>query len=397
MAVLSKTCYNSIKTTYILQKGLAMNFLWHHLYLFVFVAGMICTLCLTPAFQKIAELTDFMDRPHGEGHKGHRKAIPLLGGAAMFSGWILVIGLSWLALKTMPANNISPKISGNLGGVQLVSVRLLVICAGALAATVLGLVDDKFGMTPLIKFGGQFLIAAVVVIWGEVRITAFFTNPIIVSAISIGWFMLLMNAINFFDNMDGLAVGTVSIAMFLFATVASINGQYFVATLGVLTCGVGVGFWFFNHSPATIFMGDSGSHLLGYLTAVISASVTFYSSARENSLFSILVPLFILAVPLFDTLAVVAIRLKAGKPIYVGDHNHISHRFVRMGMSRKRAVLMVHLLALVLGLSVLPVLWGNFKTAVICIIQALLLLVLISVLQFSIIEDKSADAKAKSE
>ncbi|MDD5729075.1 MAG: MraY family glycosyltransferase, partial [Victivallales bacterium] len=272
----------------------------------------------------------------------------------------------------------------------LVSGRLLIICLGAFAATLLGVLDDRFGMSALVKFGGQFIIAATVVIWGKVQISAFFTNPILISAISIGWFMLLMNAINFFDNMDGLAVGTVTIAMGLFAAVATIKGQYFVATLGALTCGVGCGFWFFNHSPATIFMGDSGSHLLGYLTAVISSSVTFYSADGSNSLLAILIPLFILAVPLFDTIAVVIIRLRAGKPIYIGDHNHISHRFVKMGMTRKQAVYMVHLLSLLLGLSVLPVLWGDEKTAAICVIQACILLLLVSFLQFSVMADKSA-------
>ena len=374
-----------------------MNFLWHHLYVFVFVAGMIVTLCMTPLFQRLAEITGFMDRPAGEGHKGHRKAIPLLGGAAMFCSWILLIIVSWIAVKTMSTDGVFSSISGNLSGIKLVSTRLLIICLGALGATVLGLLDDRFGMSALVKFSGQFVIAAMVVIFGKVQITAFFTNPVIISAISIGWFMLLMNAVNFFDNMDGLAVGTVTIAMGLFAVVASINEQFFVATLASLTCGVGVGFWFFNHSPATIFMGDSGSHLLGYLTAVISSSVTFYSTKESNSLFSILVPLFILAVPLFDTLAVVVIRLRAGKPIYIGDHNHISHRFVKMGMNRKRAVFMVHLLALLLGLSVLPILWGDFKIALICVIQAALLLILVSSLQFSVIEDKNVDAKVRTE
>ena len=370
-----------------------MDFLWHHLYVFVFVAGMIVTLCLTPLFQRLAEITGFMDKPQGEGHKGHGKAIPLLGGAAMFCSWMLIIIVSWFAVKAMSDTGMFSSLSGNLGGIKLVSTRLLIICLGAFGATLLGLIDDRYGMKAYMKFGGQFIIAAVVVIFGKVQISAFFSNPIIISAISIAWFMLLMNAVNFFDNMDGLAVGTVTIAMGLFAVVAIINGQFFVATLGALTCGVGVGFWFFNHSPATIFMGDSGSHLLGYLTAVISASVTFYSTVKSNSLFSILVPLFILAVPLFDTLAVVVIRLRAGKRIYIGDHNHISHRFVKMGMNRKQAVSMVHLLALLLGLSVLPILWGDFKIALICVIQGVLLLVLVSALQFSLIEDKSVDAR----
>jgi UDP-GlcNAc:undecaprenyl-phosphate GlcNAc-1-phosphate transferase len=161
------------------------------------------------------------------------------------------------------------------------------------------------------------------------------------------------------------------------------KGEYFVAALGSVFTGASIGFWFFNHSPATIFMGDSGSHLLGYMLAILGCMVTYYKADIGDSKFSVLIPIFILALPLFDTLAVVVIRWKLGKPFYIGDHNHISHRFMKMGMSRKRAVLMVHLLALTIGMSVLPILWGDERTVVISLIQAVTILLIISLLQYS--------------
>ncbi|QSH40561.1 MraY family glycosyltransferase [Lentisphaerota bacterium ZTH] len=357
---------------------------WQHLYLFTFLTGLILSLGFTPVFIKLAVVTDLMDRPRGEAHKGHGIATPLLGGASMLSAWLLTIVGGMLLIKFFNPAKVSPQLAENLSGIKLVSGRLLFICLGAVMATVLGLVDDKFGMPAKFKFAGQFIVAATAVIFGGIHISVFFTNPIIVCSISIFWFMLLMNAINFFDNMDGLAVGTVTIAMGLFTAVAVINQQYFIAALGAVSCGVGFGFWFYNRTPASIFMGDSGSHLLGYLAAALSSSVTYFSQTDSVTRLPVLVPVFILAVPLFDTLAVVVIRIRKGKPVYIGDHNHISHRFVKMGMTRRRAVQMVHLLALIIGLSVLPILWGTLKVAIICTVQALLLLLLVSMLQYAV-------------
>lgn len=198
------------------------------------------------------------------------------------------------------------------------------------------------------------------------------------------WIMLMMNSINFFDNMDGLAVGTIAIAMGFFTVIAALNHQFFIATFSALTCGVCCGFWFYNYNPATIFMGDSGSHFLGYLAAVIAAGVSFFDISYSRSRFPILMPLFILALPLFDTAMVVLIRTRNRKPFWIGDHNHISHRFVRMGLSRKQAVLLVHLMALCIGLGILPVFWGDFRTAAILVAQAMLFLLVITILQFAL-------------
>lgn len=354
---------------------------WPQVYLMVFLLGSGLALVLTPGFKKLAEKLDIMDRPKGEGHKLHDNATPLLGGAAMFSAWILAIGCGALMLFNPDLERISADVSANLDGIKLVSGRLIVICIGALAATALGMYDDKYGMSAFCKLGGQILIAAFTVSFGGIKISLFCNNPFFIWGVSVFWFVLLMNAFNFFDNMDGLAVGTAAISMAFFAAVAAMTNQYFLAVLGALTCGVGIGFWFYNHTPASIFMGDSGSHFLGYMAAVMSAGITYFSREYSLTRFPILLPVFILAIPLFDTLAVVVIRIRNHKPIYIGDHNHISHRFVKMGLSRKRSVQLVHLLVLTLGLSVLPLLWGDFKTAIVITFQAVLLILIVTVMQ----------------
>ncbi|MBO5899616.1 MAG: undecaprenyl/decaprenyl-phosphate alpha-N-acetylglucosaminyl 1-phosphate transferase, partial [Lentisphaeria bacterium] len=255
----------------------------------------------------------------------------------------------------------------------------------------LGLIDDKIAMSAKVKFTGQFVIALIAVFLGGVKFNIFPEYPVCSTAFTLFWIMLLMNSINFFDNMDGLAVGTVAIAMALFAAVAALNGQFLVASFSALNCGVCCGFWFYNANPATIFMGDSGSHFIGYLAAIISSQVTFFDKSFSLSRFPVLMPMFILALPLFDTLMVVLIRTRNKKPFWIGDHNHISHRFVRMGLDRKQAVQLVHLMALAIGIGILPVFWGNFTTAAILVFQSLILLLIVTCLQLWL--SKKSDAK----
>ena len=123
------------------------------------------------------------------------------------------------------------------------------------------------------------------------------------------------------------------------------------------------------------------------MLAVLSVSVTYYLPNVSSTHLTVLIPLFILAVPLFDALAVVMIRLYHHKPIYIGDHNHISHRFVHMGMPKTRAVLLVHLLSFVVGIGVLPLMWGDIKTAIIIVTQAVAFLLIITLLQFSVTDN----------
>ncbi|MCQ2378672.1 MAG: undecaprenyl/decaprenyl-phosphate alpha-N-acetylglucosaminyl 1-phosphate transferase [Victivallaceae bacterium] len=349
-----------------------------------FAGGLGATLVLTPFFRFLAQRRDLLDRP-GEGHKRHSREVPLLGGFAMFSAWTLGIASGIAAALTGRI----PGVSGDFGadivrGVCNAAPALGAIFAGALAALVLGFYDDCRPMSAQWKFLGQFFIALLAVGPGEVRFNCFIGSDLIVGAISVFWVMLMMNSINFFDNMDGLAAGTLAISFALFSAVALLGGQIFISVLSALSCGVVCGFWYYNAAPATIFMGDSGSHFLGYLVAVIAAKTTFFYSGVSLSRLPQLMPLFILALPLFDTAMVVAIRTWNRRPFWIGDLNHISHRFVRMGLSRKQAVALVHLLALAIGIGILPVYWGKVATAVILTLQSVLMIGIITFLQLTL-------------
>ncbi|MBO5766431.1 MAG: undecaprenyl/decaprenyl-phosphate alpha-N-acetylglucosaminyl 1-phosphate transferase, partial [Lentisphaeria bacterium] len=304
--------------------------------------------------------------------------------------WLFCIGAGIWVIHSRFADSF-PLDAEQLKGVATVSRELLFLMGGATLAVLLGLIDDKIAMSAKVKFTGQFVIALIAVFLGGVKFNIFPEYPVCSTAFTLFWIMLLMNSINFFDNMDGLAVGTVAIAMALFAAVAALNGQFLVASFSALNCGVCCGFWFYNANPATIFMGDSGSHFIGYLAAIISSQVTFFDKSFSLSRFPVLMPMFILALPLFDTLMVVLIRTRNKKPFWIGDHNHISHRFVRMGLDRKQAVQLVHLMALAIGIGILPVFWGNFTTAAILVFQSLILLLIVTCLQLWL--SKKSDAK----
>lgn len=349
----------------------------------LFAAALVLTVTATFFCKKLAVKLDIMDRPKNEMHKGHKKATPLLGGLAMFIGFSLTLAMSVL-LFIKYGEKFPIQLSGNN-----ILMRSVWIYVGGLFCIILGLADDIRGMKAHWKFGGQFIIALIAVLLGGVRISAFIQNDIFTSFVTVFWFMLLMNSINFFDNMDGLAVGTVCIGMGIFAVIAALNGQFLVGSFSFVFTGVTMGFWIFNHSPASIFMGDSGSHFIGYFSAVVSSSVTYFHFNESLTHFPVLVPFFVLALPLFDTMMVCIIRYRLGKPFWIGDHNHISHRFVRMGLSRKYAVLMVHILALIIGLGAFPLIWGEFKIAIIMLAQILLLLTLVTVLQFKLDDNSS--------
>ncbi len=355
---------------------------WWQVYILVFTVASVMALVLTPICEKVALLTEFLDKPDNR-HSGHAKPIPVLGGVAMFTAWILTIIGGVTVVFSLQMVKLDGAVAGYLNTVSSISGRLIFLCLGALLATLLGFIDDYFQLSAKVKFGGQITVSLIAVLLGGMRVSLFIPNEIVTIIISVFWILLIINAINFLDNMDGLAVGISVICMILLTIVAIISKQYFIAALGAAGAGSGLGFWFFNHSPASIFMGDSGSHFLGYSLAVLSAGVTYHMPEVSSTKLTCLIPLFILAIPLFDTLTVVLIRLFYRKPVYVGDHNHISHRFVKMGMSKKNAVMTVHLLTLVIGIGVLPLMWGDAFTTAIIVIQSVIFLCIITMLQFA--------------
>ena len=353
-----------------------------------FLTSFILALVLTPFCIWLAHKIGFLDIPACEQHKQHKKATPLLGGLAMYLAFGLTFFLQlgfWYFFKD---SRFIQKFQHIADGLLLIKGEVIVLFLCITATMLLGLYDDKYSMKAWKKLLGQIAISFTVVLWGGASITAFLPWSWISVPLTVFWFVLIFNAINFFDNMDGLAAGTAFIAFVFFMIAGIVNGQYLVSILSAAAAGSAFGFWKYNKNPAKLFMGDSGSHFLAFLIAYISTKVTYFTPGVSSTKLNILIPLFILAIPLLDTLTVVLIRLKNHKPIYVGDHNHISHRFWHMGLSRANAVNMVHLLSIIAGLGALPLLRGDLFTSILLVVQGLMLYLMICFLQYAVKEEK---------
>jgi UDP-GlcNAc:undecaprenyl-phosphate GlcNAc-1-phosphate transferase len=246
------------------------------------------------------------------------------------------------------------ELSGWLSlGLSRRGTQLAIILLGALAMVLLGWLDDKYELSPAVKFGGQFLIAALIAGAG-IRITLFVQSAAFSYAVTILWILTMTNALNFMDNMNGLCAGLGAISAWLFAWAAAAHGQYLVALVGFLTSGALIGFLPYNFPKASVFLGDAGSHLVGYLLGILAILPHFYSRENPNA-WAVLKPLLILAVPLADLIWVVLLRWRKRRPFYVGDTNHLSHRLVRRGWSKTEAVLLIWLWAALAGaISFLP-------------------------------------------
>ena len=256
---------------------------------------------------------------------------------------------------------------------------MLTIVGVATMLMLAGLQDDRHPMPAWLKFLLQFIAAGTTAC--SIRVLVGFCPPIVCWSLTTLWIMVVINALNFFDNMDGLAGGTGLIALLALIAVGALRGQHFVTTLSCATAGATAAFLCFNRPPATIFMGDSGSHFLGYLLSILCILTTFYHHENTPTAVPILIPLMILAVPLLDAVTVVLIRLRLHKPIYVGDNRHISHRFVQLGLTRPQAVLLVWLLAIAAACGALALLWLPAFGAGLIIAQFLAVMAVILVVQ----------------
>ena len=312
-------------------------------FLAAFAGAFLTALIALPLWGKWCLRTNLVDDP-GE-RKIHDRPIPLAGGFAVLAGILLPLVAGALLIRFGIV-----KISfSNLiaHGLERRGLELAAIAFGAIAITILGWFDDKHELKPLPKFIGQFLIALLVAVACK-RITLFVHSEIFSYAITILWILTVINAFNFMDNMNGLCAGLGAIGAFVFALIAASNGEYLVAITGFLMCGALIGFLPWNFPNAKAFLGDAGSHLVGYLLAVMAILPHFYNKQNPHPL-AVLSPLLVLAVPLIDLAQVVIWRTLHGKPFWIGDTNHLSHRLVRAGLNKTHAVLILWLIAVVIG------------------------------------------------
>jgi UDP-GlcNAc:undecaprenyl-phosphate/decaprenyl-phosphate GlcNAc-1-phosphate transferase len=312
-------------------------------FIVAFLGAFATSLLVLPLWRRWCLRTNLVDDP---GHrKIHNLPVPLAGGFAVLTGILLPLGVGAILLKLGIVKISSAGLI--VHGIDRRAVELAVFALGAVAITILGWLDDKHELKALPKFIGQLLIAIAVAAASK-RITLFVHSEVFSYAVTILWLLTVINAFNFMDNMNGLCAGLGAIGASIFTLIAATNGEYLVAISGFLMCGALVGFLPWNFPDARAFLGDAGSHLVGYLLAVMAILPHFYTKHNPRPL-AVLAPLLVLAIPLLDLAQVSLFRTFNKKPFWIGDTNHLSHRLVRAGLSRTHAVLLLWLLAAILG------------------------------------------------
>jgi UDP-GlcNAc:undecaprenyl-phosphate GlcNAc-1-phosphate transferase len=304
---------------------------------------------LIPASRRLAEWVGAVDHP-GE-RKIHSVPMPRMGGVAVYVAFVsVVLGGYYLGPIVQQMDIPFASVLEPLREAHRVHGKLLAVIGGSTAVFIVGLLDDILGARfPVqVKAVGQIL-AALFLVFGDVR-TSFLPGDLLNSVLTVLWVVGISNAFNLLDNMDGLSAGVAFIAGGVFLLNAWLLGELFVCLILAAFMGSLVGFLIFNFHPAKVFLGDCGSLFIGYVMAALTL-LERYISPASSTLFPILMPVLVLAVPLIDTTTVIVIRLKERRPIYVGDTRHLSHRLVSLGFSQRAAVLFIYLATLCFGLG----------------------------------------------
>jgi UDP-GlcNAc:undecaprenyl-phosphate GlcNAc-1-phosphate transferase len=312
-------------------------------YLAAFVGATILSLLLVPIVREYAHSRAIHDNPGG--HKSHQTPVPYLGGVAMVLAFsaAMVVGVYVRRAAVFADGEVSITF-GNLISQGDGLVRELGIVLGlALLFSLMGLIDDVRGLNPWLRFVVGSGISVSLVFFGVVL-----QSPLpqwINVVISVVWVLGVTNAFNLLDNIDGLAAGTAAVASGAFFFIAVINDQQYSALLAIGLAGAMLGFLRSNFAPATIYMGDAGSLFIGFMMAYLGLKMRT-SVTEIPQLFA---PALVLGVALLDTTVVVMSRLRRGVSPFTGGQDHLSHRFLRLGLSVRRSVTVLLTASLALG------------------------------------------------
>ncbi len=287
---------------------------------------------ITPVMRKVAISKQILDTPT-LAHKSHVQAVPYLGGVAILIG-VVFVSYTALIFNGLTRNNFWLATS---------------VLAPAVAMGLVGLWDDIKNLPPLPRFIGQSIAGLVVAVL--LVISKNVANPTgstyIDVLITVIWVVGICNSINFFDNLDGGAAGTVAISALFLTYLALSSGQSFISALAVVVAGGTLGFLIWNRTPARIYMGDAGALFLGVLLATLTIRL---NPDTQTLIASFATPILLLAIPILDTCVAVFSRLRRGISPFQGGKDHLSHRLIRLGFSRRLAAISLWALSILFGL-----------------------------------------------
>lgn len=326
--------------------------------------------------------------------KVHATPTPLGGGVAIWLGVVATFALGQLALWVVTIwpellDRLPELVRTHANGIWSRSVDLWVLLGCATTLMLVGLIDDRRGLGWKLRMAIQVGVAAFCVYWQGISLTAFIGVRAVTMGLSVVWIVGLINSFNMLDNMDGLSSGVAAIAASMLAAVlllspATANGQpqLFVAGFLLVLVGALLGFLWHNRTPARMFMGDAGSYFVGFCVAVATLLAT-YTGYNSTTTHTILAPLCVMAVPLYDMTTVLWIRIREGRSPFQADKCHFSHRLVDLGMTKGQAVLTIYLTTATCGLGALLLSRVDFVGAVLIVLLIVCVLALIAILESS--------------
>ncbi len=346
--------------------------------------------------RRFASALGLLDKP--DARKVHTVPIPLGGGIGIWlgvAGTFLIGTLGLIAIHSNPSVGnawLPVPFREHVSGLVSKASQIWVLIGGGTILAFLGLLDDRFSLPWQLRLGVEFLVAGSVVYWQNLQLTAFIGIPWLTSLLSVFWIVMLINSFNMLDNMDALSGGVAAIIasmlalMLLIAPSSSLgsnaNGQpqLFVAAMLLILVGALLGFLKHNWPPATIFMGDAGSYFVGYWIAIASLLST-YTNVKGDTPHAVLAPLCVLAIPLYDMVSVIWIRLREKRSPFQADKRHFSHRLVELGMTKKQAVITIYLATVTCSLGALLLPRTDVWGAAIVLSIVLCMLILVGVLE----------------
>lgn len=326
--------------------------MFHYVDLMIaFLIALLATFLLTYPVKKLAIKLRVLDLPNSR--KIHKKIIPRLGGLAIFLGAFLG------ALYLQPRHEHLPEI-----------------LLGAIVIIITGALDDRFSIRPVVKLTGQLIAASFLISSGLIieRITLPIIGMIDLGFVSVLitvlWVVGITNAINLIDGLDGLATGVTTIALISLFIMALLDGQIIPAYLSIVLIGSNLGFLYHNFYPAKIYMGDTGSNFLGFMIAAISMLGLF----KNVALLSFVVPIILLAVPIFDTALAIFRRAYHKTGIMKPDSQHIHYQLLKAGYSHRMAVLIIYVFSALFAL--LAILFSKATITITLMITIIVLIIL---------------------
>jgi len=358
----------------------------------LFVGAFLTSVLLTALSKRLARRVDLVARPQADRY--HRSVIPLGGGIGIFATLALFLIGAAALVRFIAAPGHAPWLTDHVNIDPADFLRrcdelvVVLVCATVLFAV--GLWDDRKALGPFVKLAAQCGAAFIAAAWGDIRVEFFIESKLVTAALSAFWIVLIINTFNFLDNMDGASAGIAAIASTILLATAAFNGQVFVSGLAIVFVGTLLGFLVFNFPPASIFMGDAGSLVIGFFVALLTLRTTYYQQDASGPWYPVLMPLVVMAVPLYDFVSVTSLRLRQGKSPFVGDTQHFSHRLRRHGLTDTQTVLMLYLATLCCGLGATFLYQVNLVGAVLIFVQTFLILAIIAVFESTVRHGKDA-------